>query len=287
MALAQLSFHEGVSNHCTVLVDVTTRSTIGHQEFRVVRLLARKLSTKNRASTKTYLKRMATEFERHKLVERQNNIITELGEGEITAHIQEAMEMLDVQKTEIQCSCESQCRKMVKPLLPFSIPVRTIHKQREAYVNLKQWHKGKSKNSHIIQDAIKAGITNPRDLTVEKCTTGIAACKRQLLDLEAKADQLRQEHLGNRYESVRILANPQRCKEILEIIKQEEQKDSWSRIKRATGNPRTGAAQKVQKFVDGVKVDVLEALEMNKEIQKVTEKRFDLAHSAAITRSHL
>ncbi len=53
------------------------------------------------------------------------------------------------------------------------------------------------------------------------------------------------------------------------------------------GDPRTGAIQKVQKFVDGVKVDVYEALEMNKEIQEVTEKQFDLAHSAAITRSTL
>ena len=78
---------------------------------------------------------------------------------------------------------------------------------------------------------------------------------------------------------------PNATNKILEIIEQEEQKDSWSRIKRATGDPRTGATQKVQKFVDGVKVDVLEASEMNKEIQEVTEKRFNLAHSAAITRS--
>jgi hypothetical protein len=79
---------------------------------------------------------------------------------------------------------------MVKPFFPFSIPVQTIHKQREAFVNLKQWHEGKSRNSNIIQDAVKVGITNPRDLTVEECAAGIAACKRQLLDLEAKADQL-------------------------------------------------------------------------------------------------
>ncbi len=89
----------------------------------MVRPLARKLSIKNRASTKTYLKRMVTEFERHKLVERQNNIITELSKGKIRAHIQEVMEILDVQKTEIQRSCESRCWKIVKPLLPFSIPV--------------------------------------------------------------------------------------------------------------------------------------------------------------------
>ncbi len=83
------------------------------------------------------------------------------------------------------------------------------------------------------------------------------------------------------------MANPQRRKEILEIIEQEEQKDIWSHIKWATGNPRTGATQKVQKFIDSVKVDVLEALEMNKEIQEVTEKRFNVAHSAGITRSSL
>ncbi len=287
MVIAQQSFHEGVSNHCMVLVDVTTRLAIGQQEFKVVRLIAWKLSTKNKASTKTYLKRMVTEFERHKLVDHHHSIIAELGKGPITAHIQEAMEMLDVQKSEIQCSCESRCQKIVKPFLPFSIPVRTVHKQQEAFVNLKQWHERKSRNSNIIQDAVKAGITNPRDLTVEKCVAGIAACKRQLLDLEAKADQLQQEHLGNRYKSAHTLANPQCHKEIEEIIRRKEQKDSWSRIKWATGDPRTGATQKVQKYVNGVKVDVLEALEMNKEIQEVTEKQFDLAHSAAITRSSL
>jgi hypothetical protein len=189
MAIAQLSFHEGVGYHRTVLVDVTTRLAIGQQEFRVVRLLAWKLSTKNKASTKTYLKRMVTEFERHKLVDCQHSIIAELGKGPITAHIQEAIEMLDVKKTEIQHSCESQCRKIVKPFLPFSIPVQTAHKQQEAFVNLKQRHNGKSRNSNIIWDTVKVGITNPRDLTVEKCAAGIAASKRQLLDLEAKADR--------------------------------------------------------------------------------------------------
>jgi hypothetical protein len=118
----------------------------------------------------------------------------------------------------------------------------------------------------------QGGHHQPKRPHVEKCTEGIAACKRQLLDLEAKADQLQQEHLDNRYKSAHTLANPQRRKEIEEIIRHEEQKDSWLRIKPATGDPRTGATQKVQKYVNGMKVDVLEALEMNKEIQEVTEK---------------
>ncbi len=34
--LVQLSFHKGVGDHRTVLVDITTRSAIGKHEFRVV-----------------------------------------------------------------------------------------------------------------------------------------------------------------------------------------------------------------------------------------------------------
>jgi hypothetical protein len=38
MVVAQLSFHKGVSNnHHTVLVDISTRSMIGQQEYRVIR----------------------------------------------------------------------------------------------------------------------------------------------------------------------------------------------------------------------------------------------------------
>jgi hypothetical protein len=116
---------------------------------------------------------------------------------------------------------------------------------------------------------------------------GIAACKRQLQELESKAAQQRRDHLGNQYKLALTLKNPQQCKEIKEIIKREEQRNSWACIKQATGDPRIRATQKVQKFIDREVVDVLEASEMNKEIQQVTEKRFDLAHSAAITRSSL
>jgi hypothetical protein len=40
----QLSFHEGVGDHRTVLVDISTWSAIGKQEFQVVHPHARRLS---------------------------------------------------------------------------------------------------------------------------------------------------------------------------------------------------------------------------------------------------
>ncbi len=51
-SIMQLSFHKGVGDHKTTLVDVTTRSVIGKLEKRVVMPQARKLSNKNKKSVK-------------------------------------------------------------------------------------------------------------------------------------------------------------------------------------------------------------------------------------------
>jgi hypothetical protein len=196
------------------------------------------------------------------------------------------MESLDIQKKEIQRGCKSRCQKIKKPELAFSLPVQTIHKQREAFVNLQCWHEKKTTNSHIIREAYKAGVPNPTQLMVAKCIAGAAACRRRLKELEARADQLRREHLGTRYELARTLENPKQRKEIKAVIKQEDLQHSWLAIQRATEEPRMGATPKVWKY-DGKLVNVLKATEMNREIQIKTEMRFNLAHSAAIARSSL
>jgi hypothetical protein len=52
-------------------------------------------------------------------------------------------------------------------------------------------------NSHIIHNAHKAGIPQPQLCIIEDCVAGIAACKRQLKEMEPQAEQYWQEHLGN------------------------------------------------------------------------------------------
>ncbi len=51
--------------------------------------------------------------------------------------------------------------------------------------------------------------------------------------------------------------------------------------KKATGDPQMGATNLVQQMEDNSVVDILKASAMNKEIQKVTEKWFDLAQKRA------
>ncbi len=78
-----------------------------------------------------------------------------------------------------------------------------------------------------------------------------------------------------------------RCKGILRTIKREEQKSIWWRINQAIDKPSLGAIPLVQKMENGEVIDITETEEMNKEIQEVTEKRFDLSMSAPITMSLL
>ncbi len=145
-----LSFHESMGDHCTILVDITTCSAIGQQEHKIVRPSAQRLTTKNKQSVKKYLDDVTEQFRQHKISEWQDNLISAVEEGPLNPDLIEQMERINSVKTEIQKGSEHRCRKIIKPLLPFSPPMRSINKRRQAYVNLKAWHKGKSTNSHII-----------------------------------------------------------------------------------------------------------------------------------------
>ncbi len=157
-AVRQISFHEGAGDHCTVVVDITTRLVIGQQEYKIVRPSVCNPTTRNKdkESTKNYLKDMAKQFEMHDLVCHQEAIAAAIKEGRMSYSSAQDANTIDNQKMEIQCRCKSRSRKIRKPLLPFSLPVRSIHKQQDAYTNCMQWHEGKSRNSHIICNAIKA-----------------------------------------------------------------------------------------------------------------------------------
>jgi hypothetical protein len=148
---------------------------------------------------------------------------------------------------------------------------------------MEAWHKGdKKSNGNVFRAAVRAGINRPKPLTAEECITGAAACRKLIKEKASKASHLRREHLHNKYELALDLKNPKKCIKIEEIIEREEKQDEWRRIKRATGDPRTGATNLVQ-CKEGEKViDILKASAMDAEIQRVTEKRFELANSTPI-----
>jgi hypothetical protein len=63
----QLSFYDGVSDHRTVLVDISTWSAIGKQEFPVVHPHAWRLNSKNNSGRVKYLRYLETQMATHKM----------------------------------------------------------------------------------------------------------------------------------------------------------------------------------------------------------------------------
>jgi hypothetical protein len=68
-ALVQLSFHEGLGDHWTVLVNVTTQSAIGKHEFRVVRPKAHRLNSTNTRVFSRYLAHLEGQMAIHRMQE--------------------------------------------------------------------------------------------------------------------------------------------------------------------------------------------------------------------------
>jgi hypothetical protein len=194
-----------------------------------------------------------------------------------------------VQKNDIQRGGECRCRKIIKPLLPFSPQVQRIDMRHCGYVNMVAWHKrGKPhKGKSILRVAARAGIENPRKLTAKECAGKAAACQTLLKEQESQAGHLRREHLSNWYELASDLKDTVKCTKIKEIIKREEQRDRWRQINQVTGDPRTGATNLVQHMEGNTVIYIIKAGAMNKEIQRVMERRFNLARSTPVTKSSL
>ena len=191
--LILLSFHEGVGDHRTVIIDVTTSSAIGKFEQRVVTPQARCLATRNEPSVKSYIKFVTKECRRHQLQQRLDLITSQTLQRQGNPGQQEELEQIDVQKSKIQCGGECRCGKITKPFLPFSPQVRGINMRRQAYVNMVVWHKlGKPlKGKHVLRAAAQSGIKNPKKLTISECAKGATACRKLLKEQESQAGHLR------------------------------------------------------------------------------------------------
>jgi hypothetical protein len=161
--------------------------------------------------------------------------------------------------------------------------------RQRGYVNMVAWHKKGTplEGRHVLQAAAHAGIKNLKKLTSAECASRAAACQKLLKKQESQAGHLRQEHLSNRYKLASDLKDKAKCAKIKEIIRREEQRDGWRRTNRVTGDPRTGATNLAKRMKGNVVVNIVKAGAMNEEIQRVTERRFNLARNAPVTTSSL
>jgi hypothetical protein len=110
---------------------------------------------------------------------------------------------------------------------------------------------------------------------------------RRLKVLKAQSSGLRKLRLRDCLIKAQEDRDEGRIQGILCTANREEQKSIWRRFNQAINKQSLGAIPLVQKMEDIEVINITETEEMNKEIQEVTEKRFNLSMSAPITMSLL
>jgi hypothetical protein len=242
----------------------------------------------NNAMRTRYLRHLETQICTHRMIERLSACEQRISTYLAPADAIKSMQTLDAQMAEIQRGSKRRCRIIYSTEMPFSKPVRTVHFQRHVYQGLLRLLDGKTrKSSNVFKEAVKAGIPAPQSLTRKQCLNGVEACTNRLNVLKTQSGGLRKVHLQDCLIKAQEDGDEARSKGILRTIRREEQKSVWRRINRAIDKPSPGAIPLVQKMEDSEVVDITETEEMNKEIQDVTEKQFDLSMSAPITMSSL
>ena len=143
----------------------------------------------------TYVKNA---FKRHNLYSKLTRLERDFEEGKARHSHRQKVNSIDNTKINIMMKGEKQCRKIAhESNLPCSPEIQRTYRLKIAYQNLQRWAKGRSKNTHFIKAAWRAGINNPGKLTPKMCKDGAAACCKKMRNVENEAITLRSDHLNN------------------------------------------------------------------------------------------
>jgi hypothetical protein len=108
-ATLQLSFHEGVGDHRSVIVDITTASEIGKQDFQVIHPSARCLSSRNERTRSKYIDHLEQQMDTHQMVDRLRICEEQTLTYPASMEVKERLQPLDRQMVEMQRGSERQC----------------------------------------------------------------------------------------------------------------------------------------------------------------------------------
>jgi hypothetical protein len=128
-----LSFHEGVGDHRSTIVDVTTTLAIGKQEFRVIHPSSHHLSSGNVCTQLKYIAHLEQQMDIHRMVDCLRMCEEQASTYPAPTDVQEQMQWMNRQVVEMQQGSERQCRQIFTWIIPFSEPVRTIYIRKRAY----------------------------------------------------------------------------------------------------------------------------------------------------------
>ena len=284
-----LSFHEGVGDHRTMIIDFTSSSMIGRYRGHIVRPTSRRLTTKQPSSVHTYNKELLSQIISHRIPERLQAIADTAGTS-ITAETRRSAENTYEEIKRYRIGAERICRKVLKPYSPFSLPVKywydRIHTFRDL-IKLKENNHPRMGKSRILRSAKRLHIPDAARLTIDDCKEGIRLALIQQKEVRRQDAAHRSQHLGNCLQAAFDSGDETRIRAVKTRLRTERDKTVWRRINKVTRPASGRSCMQVQIDNKGHVITLNEKEDIEWEIQRECENRFQLGHSAPITRSLL
>lgn len=287
-----LSFHESVGDHRSMIIEISTASAIGQFQGKIVRPNTRRLTTRQHASVLKYNNLIEQQFALHNIPTRISELDTiTRSEGfpalpETRSRILVLLNQID----EIRISAEQNCRKIYRPAMPFSPPVKKLYDRIHSFRTLIKIHNGTKAGTNIRRahrTAKRCGITNPHTRTVEDCIAGIEEAQRAQNQLQSRKHTLRKEHLRNCLDRAQQQKQERKAKDIRRKMSAEHSRNTWRTINRVTRPSSSRAVLEVQERTqDGIRTHTSQAA-VEEAIQRECDARFHLGHSAPISKTLL
>ena len=252
--LVELSFDKSVGNHRTMIIELTTTSTIGRFQGKIVRPASRRLTTKQPQVMEAYNNRLERQYRSHRIQERLQALLEQMSALErrnVDQHTSRKMHAIHDEMDEYKKNAESMCQKITKPILPYSPTTSFWYDQIHAYrtlIRIKTGAAGPGTDvSRAVRTALRKKMPTPRLLTVAQCWEGIKAARlhqKEILTRTANGES--KQYLSTQAKSAARKGDTTTEKAIHQRMRQEHDRNVWKRIKRVTNTSTSRACMEVQ-----------------------------------------
>ena len=279
-----LPYFSSSGDHRTVIVDFTTRSTIGVFAHRIVRADCRRLILKNKPALTKYIELVERQWVRNWINERLTRLLQLQSSYPVDDELKRQMEILDKQIREIQAYGEAHCRLIRKIDGEYSLPGKYWHEKMVAIKGLIRRLEHKTRNDgNICRAARRHNIAHPRSHNLEELRAMYRIALARKRTLKPQAGFLRDQHLRMLEARAVAAEDTTRATEIRNKRLAERSKKSWSKINWVVRPPHPGALMRVEREIDGQTVEFTEEEPLIENILDVIQDRFSGAEDANIS----
>ncbi len=250
--LSMLTFAESPGEHQSFILDVSTRSLLGVNRYKVCQPVSRQLVTTQEFYVKRYNEIIRDQFEIHRIEEQLNAVdnMTRYCGYHLPGWLRSMIIKLCKQMTEIRVRAEKNCRKILHPDDVYSPTIQMWFDRMHAYLQLIRMKEGKTNNSrNVLRFAWQQHINKPEELTMEELQDGLQFARIRKADLCKQAKGLRKVHLRDCLINA-IEKKQTHAAAIKQKINRKESKRMWYLIKQTVGDQKNPSILKVQRVIN-------------------------------------